>query len=191
MDPLDGYIQLVMFPFHIGVTSHKIHRSLPQLNNLQSLAPLASRMTMLTRLSPTAYWIAFGPHGPRALPPPGENWAIFKYTMLGVGLRRPLHDHTVIRTRRSQDHERAVPEDDQRIPQGTSSSPNISASGTTHLSASSIGHNSCKEFSLINFFSSISAEPKNRAHNRYIIRRLRRQGHGAEQASKGRATEAG
>ncbi|KAF2454467.1 cytochrome c oxidase subunit IV-domain-containing protein [Lineolata rhizophorae] len=25
-----------------------------------------------------AYWIAFGPHGPRALPPPGENWEVFK-----------------------------------------------------------------------------------------------------------------
>ena len=34
----------------------------------------------------TAYWIAFGPHGPRALPPPGENWKVFGYTMLGVGV---------------------------------------------------------------------------------------------------------
>ncbi|KAL8790850.1 MAG: hypothetical protein Q9195_006175 [Heterodermia aff. obscurata] len=25
-----------------------------------------------------AYWIAFGPHGPRALDPPGQNWFIFK-----------------------------------------------------------------------------------------------------------------
>ncbi|KAK4691984.1 cytochrome c oxidase subunit 4, partial [Lecanoromycetidae sp. Uapishka_2] len=33
-----------------------------------------------------AYWIAFGPHGPRALPPPGENWMVFRYTMLGVGI---------------------------------------------------------------------------------------------------------
>ncbi|KAL9133359.1 MAG: hypothetical protein Q9175_005457 [Cornicularia normoerica] len=33
-----------------------------------------------------AYWIAFGPHGPRALPPPGENWYVFKLTMLGVGI---------------------------------------------------------------------------------------------------------
>lgn len=31
-----------------------------------------------------AYWIAFGPHGPRAVTPPGENWLVFKYTMLGV-----------------------------------------------------------------------------------------------------------
>ncbi|KAK4962743.1 Cytochrome c oxidase subunit 5B, mitochondrial [Elasticomyces elasticus] len=33
-----------------------------------------------------AYWIAFGPHGPRALPPPGENWTIFMYTMAAVGV---------------------------------------------------------------------------------------------------------
>ena len=33
-----------------------------------------------------AYWIAFGPHGPRALPPPGEGRMIFGYTMLGVGV---------------------------------------------------------------------------------------------------------
>ncbi|KAL9108982.1 MAG: hypothetical protein Q9187_008226 [Circinaria calcarea] len=33
-----------------------------------------------------AYWIAFGPHGPRALPPPGEGWKVFNYTMIGVGV---------------------------------------------------------------------------------------------------------
>lgn len=32
------------------------------------------------------YWIAFGPHGPRALPPPGENWKIFGLTMAGIAL---------------------------------------------------------------------------------------------------------
>lgn len=32
-----------------------------------------------------AYWVAFGPHGPRALPPPGENKKIFMYTILGLG----------------------------------------------------------------------------------------------------------
>ncbi|PSK51650.1 hypothetical protein B9Z65_2917 [Elsinoe australis] len=30
-----------------------------------------------------AYWIAFGPHGPRALPPPGENTKVFAYTVAG------------------------------------------------------------------------------------------------------------
>ena len=32
----------------------------------------------------TAYWIAFGPHGPRAGSPPGEGTKIFTYTVLGV-----------------------------------------------------------------------------------------------------------
>ncbi|KAI9854756.1 MAG: Cytochrome c oxidase subunit 5A [Trichoglossum hirsutum] len=31
-----------------------------------------------------AYWIAFGPHGPRALPPPGEGWKVASYTALGI-----------------------------------------------------------------------------------------------------------
>ncbi|KAI5800263.1 cytochrome c oxidase subunit IV family [Peziza echinospora] len=33
-----------------------------------------------------SYWIAFGPHGPRAAPPPGENKQIFLYTVAGVGI---------------------------------------------------------------------------------------------------------
>lgn len=32
----------------------------------------------------TAYWIAFGPHGPRSEAAPGENWKVFRYTMYGV-----------------------------------------------------------------------------------------------------------
>lgn len=34
----------------------------------------------------TAYWIAFGPHGPRAGSPPGENWKIFSYTLILIGV---------------------------------------------------------------------------------------------------------
>jgi len=33
-----------------------------------------------------AYWIAFGAHGPRALPPPGEGWKVAAYTAIGVGV---------------------------------------------------------------------------------------------------------
>ncbi|KAI9657152.1 MAG: Cytochrome c oxidase subunit 5A [Bathelium mastoideum] len=33
-----------------------------------------------------AYWIAFGPHGPRALAPPGENWRIFAWVAGLVGV---------------------------------------------------------------------------------------------------------
>ncbi|OAA67321.1 cytochrome c oxidase subunit 5 [Niveomyces insectorum RCEF 264] len=32
-----------------------------------------------------AYWIAFGPHGPRALPPPGEGKRVAMYTFIGLG----------------------------------------------------------------------------------------------------------
>lgn len=32
-----------------------------------------------------AYWIAFGPHGPRALPPPDERRRVALYTVYGVG----------------------------------------------------------------------------------------------------------
>lgn len=40
----------------------------------------------ITKLTITiiAYWIAFGPHGPRAQAPPGEGKKVFLYTMLGV-----------------------------------------------------------------------------------------------------------
>jgi len=33
-----------------------------------------------------AYWIAFGPHGPRAEHPPGENWQVIKYTIYCLGV---------------------------------------------------------------------------------------------------------
>lgn len=35
---------------------------------------------------PAAYWIAFGPHGPRSLPPPGEGKMIFKYVSIAIGI---------------------------------------------------------------------------------------------------------
>lgn len=33
-----------------------------------------------------SYWIAFGPHGPRAAPPPGETSKVILYTAIGVGV---------------------------------------------------------------------------------------------------------
>jgi hypothetical protein len=33
-----------------------------------------------------AYWIAFGPHGPRAEPPAGEGQKVALYTFIGVGV---------------------------------------------------------------------------------------------------------
>ncbi|KAF1990577.1 COX4-domain-containing protein [Aulographum hederae CBS 113979] len=41
-----------------------------------------------------AYWIAFGPHGPRAEAPPGENWKVFLYTMYGVAASAVLFGST-------------------------------------------------------------------------------------------------
>jgi hypothetical protein len=38
----------------------------------------------------TAYWIAFGPHGPRSLPPPGENKKVALYTLIGLGVSLTL-----------------------------------------------------------------------------------------------------
>lgn len=41
----------------------------------------------LTQTSPNAaYWIAFGPHGPRALPPPDEGKKVLLYTFIGLGV---------------------------------------------------------------------------------------------------------
>ncbi|KAE8447298.1 Cytochrome c oxidase polypeptide 5, mitochondrial [Mollisiaceae sp. DMI_Dod_QoI] len=37
-----------------------------------------------------AYYIAFGAHGPRAAPPPGEGWKVAGYTALGVGVSLAL-----------------------------------------------------------------------------------------------------
>ncbi|THV76415.1 hypothetical protein D6C99_04615 [Aureobasidium pullulans] len=37
-----------------------------------------------------AYWIAFGPHGPRAQTPPGEGKQVFWYTMGGLGVTAVL-----------------------------------------------------------------------------------------------------
>jgi cytochrome c oxidase subunit 4 len=34
----------------------------------------------------TAYWIAFGPHGPRAIDPPGEGWRVAGLTTVLVGI---------------------------------------------------------------------------------------------------------
>jgi hypothetical protein len=41
---------------------------------------------MKADVAQTAYYIAFGAHGPRALPPPGEGWKVAAYTAIGVGV---------------------------------------------------------------------------------------------------------
>lgn len=45
----------------------------------------AYALVITSKLTSTlAYWIAFGPHGPRAMPPPGEGFKVFLYTMYGI-----------------------------------------------------------------------------------------------------------
>ncbi|KAI9713673.1 MAG: Cytochrome c oxidase subunit 5A [Chrysothrix sp. TS-e1954] len=40
--------------------------------------------TLTMQEKKTAYWIAFGPHGPRAQDPPDKNWQIFKWTSIYI-----------------------------------------------------------------------------------------------------------
>jgi hypothetical protein len=54
----------------------------PRLSSASTLQP--SRWQKLTRIPQTAYYIAFGAHGPRALPPPGEGWKVAGYTAVGI-----------------------------------------------------------------------------------------------------------
>jgi drug/metabolite transporter (DMT)-like permease len=54
----------------------------PRLSSASTLQ--SSRWQKLTRIPQTAYYIAFGAHGPRALPPPGEGWKVAGYTAVGI-----------------------------------------------------------------------------------------------------------
>lgn len=42
------------------------------------------RTRKLTQNASTAYWVAFGPHGPRALPPPGEGKKVTLYVFAAL-----------------------------------------------------------------------------------------------------------
>lgn len=53
---------------------------LPPPAGLLSLLPVADHCPL------TAYWIAFGPHGPRAMPPPDEGRRVALYTAVGVAV---------------------------------------------------------------------------------------------------------
>lgn len=47
-----------------------------------------ANMTVAERKA--SYWIAFGPHGPRALPPPGQNMWVFKMTLVSIAVSAVL-----------------------------------------------------------------------------------------------------
>ena len=60
---------------------------LRKLDPRQRLFTSASYQSMILTYSyNTAYWIAFGPYGPRAVDDPAENWNVFKLTMTIVGI---------------------------------------------------------------------------------------------------------
>lgn len=53
---------------------------IPGWLNFPKSAAIANSRPLLT-----AYWIAFGPHGPRALDPPGEGKSLIFHTILVLG----------------------------------------------------------------------------------------------------------
>jgi hypothetical protein len=53
---------------------------------MTSLRTTVSNSCMRHMLTDTAWWIAFGPHGPRAEDPPGEWSRILLYSAVGVGV---------------------------------------------------------------------------------------------------------
>jgi hypothetical protein len=56
------------------------HSPLPSL----PLPPRGGKVLLIEFFLSPAYWIAFGPHGPRALPPPGEGWKVLTYVAIGM-----------------------------------------------------------------------------------------------------------
>lgn len=95
-----SYLQLNLYRSHIGLFPElflPFRCQLPILscprNPLSSIGSkhrMSKHRFMISRNTNhqhiTAYWIAFGPHGPRALPPPGEGKKVFFYTAIGVGV---------------------------------------------------------------------------------------------------------
>ena len=75
-----------MFLLYAGVASLLFLWFLGLDKVTESSYPFYIRTMSLNRNYFIAYWIAFGPHGPRKLPPPGEGWYVFKWTMVGLGV---------------------------------------------------------------------------------------------------------
>lgn len=61
-----------------GETSHHIYPNF--------LFPSLSEIQVSLTLGFIAYWVSFGPHGPRTLPPPGEWKKVLAYTLSAIGL---------------------------------------------------------------------------------------------------------
>lgn len=125
-----------------------------------------------------AYWIAFGPHGPRALPPPGENWMVFRWTMYGVGISFVIF--WVIR-------QFARPAPGTMTAQYQEMTNEYLKVSELHISTMAIsGYQEPLLKQSIMYaqltYPSPQPEPKNRTHHRYLFPRVYRQRNGAEQA---------
>jgi len=59
--------------------------SLHSYRNPDVVVGLKTLRTLNHSVTP-AYWIAFGPHGPRSLPAPDENKKVAFYTLVGVAV---------------------------------------------------------------------------------------------------------
>ena len=79
---MSGYRPLKMLP----LVSGRLHIG-PQAVNCFHIHHVHSRIEAKADMHLyTAYWIAFGPHGPRSLPPPGENLFILKWVSISIGV---------------------------------------------------------------------------------------------------------
>ena len=143
-----------------------------KLDSKQHFYTCASRhTTVLTKPKNAAYWIAFGPHGPRALPPPGENWYVFRMTMYGIGVSLLLF--VAIRS--------------QARPAPKTMNAQYQEMTNEYLKVRNGQACLRHRFAFLKLYSTnndFSLETKNRTHHRYIIGRLCGQRNGAEQAKK-------
>ena len=103
------------------------------------------------------YWIAFGPHGPRSVPPPGEAARVFWYTMAGVGISAVIF--FLIRTQAADPPKTMTKEyqlqTNEYLKVCTSSSPIISQRGGD-------GHRLCELKLLMNMFTNIFLTYRNK-----------------------------
>lgn len=106
-------------------------------------------------------------------------------------LLRDLLAHTDASTPSPKNHERAISKDDERISEGAfvlavaASDP--SRAKPTNFLPTLIFLVQTPSWNTLTLLASL--EPKHRASHRCLIRRLRREGHGAEQAAEGRVAQ--
>lgn len=135
-----------------------------------------------------AYYIAFGAHGPRALPPPGEGWKVAGYTALGVVVSFAMFVAVRMGAKGSpgtmnKEYQEATNEFLKVCLYPLSFI--LGDGGREEFGGSDgkgLGKRAEKGEKRANM---ISAEPKLRPHLRYLVRRVQGQGNGAERAEEG------